>query len=117
MTDPSRPSGADDDPVTLRPPGGATPPPSPEPGDDSHRGEGLGWRLVWIVLIAIMLQVAMTVLWVVTVVQFVLMLTNRGRPNDRLAEFGTGLGIWIAKSVRYLTAASETRPWPWSDID
>jgi len=27
------------------------------------------------------------------------------------------LGIWIAKAARYQTAASEMRPWPWSEVD
>ena len=52
-----------------------------------------------------------------TVVQFVVMLINNKQPNERLAEFGTDLGIWIAKAARYQTAASEVKPWPWTDLD
>ena len=79
--------------------------------------ESLWLRLVWMVLIAIMLQVAQTVLAVATVLQFILMLFNGRQPNERLAEFGTSLGIWIAKATRFQIAASETRPWPWTDLD
>jgi hypothetical protein len=51
------------------------------------------------------------------VVQFIIMLFNSGRPNPRLADFGTALALWIAKAVRYQTGASQTRPWPWTDLD
>jgi hypothetical protein len=53
----------------------------------------------------------------VTVVQFVIMLVNNGDRNERLADFGTDLGIWMAKAARYQSAASEVKPWPWTDLD
>ena len=62
-------------------------------------------------------SVAQTVLGVMTVVQFIIMLVNNKQPNERLAEFGTDLGIWIAKAARYQTAASNVKPWPWTDLD
>ncbi len=79
--------------------------------------QNLFQRLIFMVLIAIMISVAQTVLAVTTVVQFVVMLTSNKQPNERLAEFGTDLGIWIAKAARYQTAASEVKPWPWTDLD
>ena len=85
----------------------------PDPGAP----ENLGMRLLWMVLIAIMISIAQTVLGVVTFVQFIIMLTNQRKPNDRLAEFGTSLGVWIAKAARYQTAASEVKPWPWTELD
>jgi hypothetical protein len=45
------------------------------------------------------------------------MLINRGAPNERLAELGTDLGIWMAKAARYQTAASDVKPWPWTELD
>jgi hypothetical protein len=54
---------------------------------------------------------------VAVLVQFVIMLVSQSKPNPRLAEFGTGMGIWIAKSARYLTADSEVKPWPWTELD
>lgn len=74
-------------------------------------------RLVYMVLIALMLSIAQTVLTAVTVIQFIIMLVNNREPNARLAEFGTDLGIWIAKAVRFQTAASEVKPWPWTELD
>ncbi|MCG6883846.1 MAG: DUF4389 domain-containing protein [Silicimonas sp.] len=74
-------------------------------------------RLIYMVLIAVMLSLAQTVLTVVTVIQFVIMLVNNKEKNERLAEFGTDLGIWVAKAARYQTAASEVKPWPWTELD
>ena len=74
-------------------------------------------RLIYMVLIAVMISVAQTVLGVVTVIQFVIMLVNEKTPNERLAEFGTDLGIWVAKAARYQTAASNVKPWPWTELD
>jgi len=94
------------DPVTLEPPHEPEPP-----------REGLGARLFHMILIAVMLYFASTVLTVATVLQFIFMAANKGEPNPRLAEFGEGLGIWIAKAARFQTAASGVKPWPWTDID
>ncbi|KUF12228.1 DUF4389 domain-containing protein [Pseudoponticoccus marisrubri] len=79
--------------------------------------ENMGLRLVSMVLIWLMLSLAQTVLTLCTVVQFVIMLLNNHQPNERLAEFGTDLGIWMAKAARYQTGASEVKPWPWTDLD
>lgn len=74
-------------------------------------------RFIYMMLIAMMISLAQTVLGVATVVQFVVMLVNKKQPNERLADFGTDLGIWIAKAARFQTAASNVKPWPWSDLD
>jgi hypothetical protein len=79
--------------------------------------EGLGPRLLYMLLIWFMLSIAQTVLTVMTVIQFVIMLVNTGNPNERLAEFGTDLGIWIAKAARFQTGASDVKPWPWTELD
>ena len=74
-------------------------------------------RFIFMILIALMISLAQTVLTAVTVLQFVIMLINNKEPNERIAEFGTDLGIWVAKAARYQTAASNVKPWPWSDLD
>jgi hypothetical protein len=74
-------------------------------------------RLIYMILIAFMISLAQTVLGVVTIIQFVIMLVNNKEKNERLAEFGTDLGIWVAKAARYQTAASDVKPWPWSELD
>ncbi|MFV0359952.1 DUF4389 domain-containing protein [Tropicimonas sp.] len=87
--------------------------PQPDPGTQ----ESMLLRLIHLVLIAIMLSIAQTIVGVATIVQFVIMVLNRRQPNERLADFGTDLGIWIAKATRYQTGASEVKPWPWTDLD
>ena len=84
-----------------------------EPGEK----DGMGMRLVHMVIIWVMLSLAQTVLTIATVVQFLIMLINTGERNERLADFGTDLGIWIAKAARYQTGASEVKPWPWTELD
>lgn len=79
--------------------------------------EGLLMRLFHMILIAILLSFASTVLTAITVIQFVVMAVSKGEPNARLADFGTDLGIWMAKAARYQAAASEVKPWPWTDLD
>jgi len=74
-------------------------------------------RFVYMLIIAFMISVAQTVLGVATIIQFIIMLVNQGERNPRLADFGTDLGIWIAKAARYQTAASNVKPWPWTELD
>ena len=73
-------------------------------------------RLVYMILIAVMISVAQTILGIATVIQFVILLINK-QPNERLADFGTDLGVWVAKAARYQTAASNVKPWPWTELD
>ena len=87
------------------------------PQDDPEERDSLLIRLVFMLLIALMISIAQTVLGVATPVQFVIMVLSKGEPNERLAEFGTSLGIWIAKAARYQTAASNVKPWPWTELD
>ena len=84
---------------------------------EPDKNDNLLERLIYMILIAIMISVAQTVLGVMTVIQFVIMLVSNKQPNERLAEFGTDLGIWIAKAARYQTAASNVKPWPWTELD
>jgi uncharacterized membrane protein YqjE len=85
----------------------------PEPGEQ----DSLLMRLVFMLIIAVMISLAQTVLGVMTLIQFVIMMFNNSQPNERLGESGTDLGIWIAKAARYQTAASNVKPWPWTDLD
>ncbi|WP_253279913.1 DUF4389 domain-containing protein [Phaeobacter sp. 11ANDIMAR09] len=73
-------------------------------------------RLIYMILIAVMISFAQTVLATATVLQFIVMAISK-EPNERLADFGTDLGIWIAKAARYQMAASNVKPWPWTELD
>ena len=63
------------------------------------------------------MSMASTLLGVMTVAQFLLMVFNKREPNEQLAEIGTTMGVWMAKAARYQTAASEVKPWPWTELD
>jgi hypothetical protein len=88
-------------------------------GDQPDAGDrdSLWMRLFYMIIIALMLSLSQTVLTFITVVQFIIMAVNSGEKNPRLADFGTDLGIWMAKSARYMVAASEVKPWPWTELD
>jgi hypothetical protein len=83
---------------------------------DANR-DPLPLRLLYMILIWMMLSLAQTVLTLATVMQFVIMAANSGRANDRLGEFGTDLGVWMAKAARFQTGASDVKPWPWTELD
>lgn len=84
---------------------------------EPEEADSLAMRLIYMVMIWFMIQFAQTILGLITVLQFLVMLISHKQPNDRLADFGTDLGIWIAKAARYQTAASKVKPWPWTDLD
>jgi uncharacterized protein YhaN len=84
---------------------------------EGEHDDSMLMRLVYMILIAIMISIAQTVLGVATAVQFVIMLVSNKKPNERLAEFGLNLGIWMAKAARYQTAGSNVKPWPWTELD
>jgi hypothetical protein len=100
--------------------------PVPDPDDidgrlhgeqfEPEEQEGLLARLFYMILIAVMISVAQTVLATATVLQFIVLAVTK-EPNERLADFGTDLGIWIAKAARYQMVASNVKPWPWTDLD
>ncbi|MGH1354300.1 MAG: DUF4389 domain-containing protein [Thalassovita sp.] len=79
--------------------------------------EGLLMRIVYVLIIGVMMSLTQTILGVLTLIQLVIIALNKGEPNENLADFGTDLGVWMAKSVRYMTAASDVKPWPWTELD
>lgn len=79
--------------------------------------EGLFTRLIYTMIIAFMVSFASTVIGFLALLQFITLLVNRKQPNARVAALGTDIGIWVAKATRYLTAASEVKPWPWTELD
>ena len=87
------------------------------PDQDATSPE-LSWmRVLWVMVIAVMISVAQTLLFAVAVLQIIIMLAAKGRPNDELARFGSLIGDWVAKAARFQAAASDEKPWPWTPID
>jgi succinate-acetate transporter protein len=79
--------------------------------------ENLGMRLIHMVIIAFMMSMASTLLGLLTVAQFIIMAMKKREPNEQLSEIGTTMGVWMAKAARYQVAASEVKPWPWTELD
>ena len=78
-----------------------------------------GTRKIWVrgffmLLMVFVFQVASTVMFVVTVMQFVIMLLG-DTPIARLVAFGRSLGRYLQQIVNFLTFATEEVPFPFSD--
>lgn len=70
-------------------------------------------RGFWMLLLLILFSIARFVLIAVAVLQFGWMLFTR-KANDRITDFGSSLGNWMAITARYLAGASEEKPFPWT---
>lgn len=79
--------------------------------------ESIWMRLVHMVIVAVLMSMASTLLGIMTVAQFLIMLFSSREPNEQLADMGTTMGVWMAKAARYQMAASEVKPWPWTELD
>ena len=51
-------------------------------------------------------------LWAVTLIQFIWLVIAQ-EPNVFLVKFGKSLSIWAANAVRFLTCATDDKPFPW----
>jgi hypothetical protein len=71
-------------------------------------------RALFMLLMAFVLHVSGTVLFVVTVIQFVIVLLN-GTPNAHLVAFGRSMGIYFRQIVDFLTFATEEIPFPFNE--
>ena len=49
------------------------------------------------------------------IVQFLWLLFAR-EPNLALASFGNSLSIWLAEVARFLTCATDEKPFPWRPV-
>ncbi len=64
-------------------------------------------------ILAVLLNLAQWIAGVCAALQFLWMLFARER-NAALADFGRGLANWMAATARFLTGASDQRPFPWT---
>ncbi len=74
-------------------------------------------RALTLVLTAALMSLAQTLLFTLAVIQLIVMLASRGQPSAEIAAFGRRLGLWQGRSARFLTAASDARPWPWAPLE
>lgn len=71
-------------------------------------------RLVFMLLYAGLLQLAILVMWVVVALQFVFSLLT-GNDNSKLRGFGHSLSMFIYQSLQFLSYNSDEKPYPFSD--
>jgi Domain of unknown function (DUF4389) len=80
----------------------------------ANQNRNIWTRGLFMLLLILACHISWTVAFIVTVIQFVMVLTG-GKRNDRLAAFGGSLGRYLQQIVCFLTFASETMPFPFSD--
>ncbi len=89
----------------------------PDMDDDDRderyeRGENPWMRGLHMLIFAVLFYVAGWVLLAVGIVQFLWLVFTQEK-NDNVADFGASLAKWMRDTVRFLSAASEDRPFPW----
>lgn len=80
--------------------------------DDSPRRE-VWLRGLWMVVFALLFEVAKTLLLVGAVVQFFWLLFAQEK-NRPVADFGEDLADWLARVARFQTGTSEDKPFPFA---
>ena len=65
------------------------------------------------VVLLILANLALTVLGICALFQFLWMLFTRER-NALIAEFGGQLANWLAIAARFISGASDEKPFPWT---
>jgi len=90
-----------------------------EEGQDDGfvKRDGMGERFLYTIVFLVLFAIAETILWAMTIGQFLWMLVNQGRPNDNIAEFGARLGVWLKRVAMYLSGTTDEKPFPWREID
>lgn len=71
-------------------------------------------RGLFMLLMLLALHLCVTVLGVVTVIQFLIALLG-GAPNERLMAFGRNLGSYLRQISLFLTFGAEEIPFPFSE--
>lgn len=71
-------------------------------------------RGVIMLLMGLAYQLTGTMVFIVTVIQFVVTLVNH-TPNTQLLSFGRSLGRYLQQIVNFLTFVSEEIPFPFTD--
>lgn len=71
-------------------------------------------RGLFMLLFAIGFGIGHFVLNLLAVVQFLWLLLAR-EPNQPLLRFGRSLSTWFADAARFISCASDEKPFPWRD--
>ena len=90
-----------------------------DPDKVTHDGEvrsstSVVWmRGLFMLLLLLAFALAQSLLWVIAIAQFCWLLFA-GEHNAPIARFGRSLALWLGETVRYITCASEVKPFPWA---
>jgi len=68
---------------------------------------------VLMLILLLLLNIALTALWMCAVFQFVWMLFAKTR-NIHVAGFGAQVGNWMAISTGFVSGSSDQKPFPWT---
>lgn len=79
---------------------------------DKPSASDLWMRGLFMLLLMIGFGIGQWLLNLLAIVQF-LWLQFAGEPNLALASFGNSLSTWLAEVGRFLTCASDAKPFPW----
>lgn len=79
---------------------------------DKPSASDVWMRGLFMLLFIIGFTVGQWLLNLLAIVQFLWLLFAR-EPNKFLAGFGNSLSIWLAEVGRFLTCATDDRPFPW----
>jgi hypothetical protein len=84
-----------------------------QPGPQSDH-TAVWMRGLYMLILILAFGFSQSLLAMTAFVQFLWLLFAH-EPNRLLARFGKSLSLWMAQTARFLTCASEEKPFPWSD--
>jgi hypothetical protein len=79
---------------------------------DAWRSREVWKRGLFALLLLVAFSVGQFVMNVVALAQFLWLLVA-GEPNRLLQSFGGSLASWLGETARFVTGASEDKPFPW----
>lgn len=86
--------------------------PVSEPRKSTFGDTAVWLRGLYMLLFVFAFGIAQTLLCVTAIVQFLWLLFT-GEANAQLSRFGSSLSRWFSDASRFLTTASEVKPFPW----
>ena len=84
-----------------------------EPRSSRFADSAVWMRGLYMLLLVLAFGVAQTLLCVTAIAQFHWLLFA-GEANSQIAQFGNSLSRWLADAARYLSCASDAKPFPWA---
>ena len=76
--------------------------------------DGATWmRGLYMLVLALGFGVGQTLLSLTAIAQFLFLLFS-GAPNAQLTRFGETLAYWLGDTAKFLTCASDEKPFPWA---